>query len=187
MITRVVLIVLVAVWSIVPLSAQQITDADHDGIPDTWERLGFVDIHWPDGRQERLDLTKDGPISADHKDIFVLVAWMQDAKHTHKPDAKALQIVKDALLAAPIDNPDGLKGIRLHVYFAPMSVAEKALIGRVLANDVYDWTEFNQIKQKIFPAELRGVFHFCLFAHDIDPEHHSGIAKTIPGKDFIVS
>lgn len=165
----------------------QAKDADQDGIPDDWERLGFIDIQWPNGQPQRLDLTRDGPVSADHKDVFVLVAWMQDQTHTHKPDAKALQIVRDAFAAAPVSNPDGLTGIRLHIYLAPTAVAEKAQIGKMLPSGEYDWTEFDQIKKTVFPPKLRGVFHFCLFAHDIDAAHYSGVARTMPGRDFIVS
>jgi len=169
------------------LHAETIQDKDNDGIPDSWETTGFVNITLPDGTKQKLDLTKDGPLSPDHKDIFVWVAWMENSTHSHKPSPVALQIVKDAFAKAPIDNLDGKSGISLHVYFNSKAISEVSMLGTTDGDGNYSWTAFDKIKQQVFPKELEHVFHFCIFAHDIDTEHHSGMSKDIGGYDFIVS
>jgi uncharacterized repeat protein (TIGR01451 family) len=105
-------------------------DSDGDGLPNGWEIAG-IDIG-PDGRsvQPVVDGAPDlalgvSPFSADpnHKDIFVEVDWMDCAKggcegladqHSHAPVAHVLDDVTGAFAAAPVDNPDGTKGITLH-------------------------------------------------------------------------
>jgi hypothetical protein len=165
--------------------SQATVDKDNDGIPDAWETAGFVNITLPDGTVQKLDLTKDGPLSPDHKDIFVWIAWMEDATHTHKPSPTAIQIVKDSFAKAPVSNPDGKSGIRLHVYYSSVHIPEIPMLG-TWHSDQYDWTAFDNIKKKFFPKELEHVFHFCVFAHDIDDDHHSGFAD-IGGYRLIVS
>jgi hypothetical protein len=183
---KVVLIVVLMLWPTI-LLAQSFQDNDGDGIPDAWEKAGFVTIALADGTTKKLDLTKDGPLSADHKDIFVWVAWMEDAKHTHKPDPSAMQIVRDAFAKAPIANPDGTKGIRLHIYYNPTPIPEVAMLGSMDSNNNYNWAAFDAIKKQSLPAELAHVFHFCLFAHDFDSVHHSGLSRAFGAYDFIVS
>jgi len=161
------------------------TDAStaHDGIPDSWKKNGVeitIDRH-----MQHLDLPG---ASVKHKDIFVWIAWMENADHTHRPTDDALKVVQQAFARAPTTNPDGSTGIALHYLWAPAPITEQTRLGTTNpVTEYYDWTEFDKIKDQAFPAELKGVFFFCLFAHLMDSEHHSGIAKTIPGRDFIVS
>src|SRR6185503_4980900 len=85
-------------------------DADGDGLPDDWEQNGVtiegVNINLP-------------AMGADprHKDIFIQIDWMQTGPDglVLKPNAKALKMVTDAFKVAPVDNPDGKMGIRLHM------------------------------------------------------------------------
>jgi hypothetical protein len=172
-----------------PIQAGQIPlsqDMDSDGIPDDWEQNG-VDYTYPvDGSKHRLDLKGLGA-SPKHKDIFVWVAWMADDKHTHKPDPEALHIVEQAFGNSPIDNLDHYPGIDVHFVLAPASLPEQAVLGSVDSNGNYIWSQFDDLKKKYFPPELAGVFYFCVFAHNIDEEGHSGITKIIPGRDFIIS
>ncbi|HSW57756.1 MAG TPA: Ig-like domain-containing protein [Dehalococcoidales bacterium] len=88
-----------------------IEDRDGDAIPDPWE-------------QEGLDINNDGKIDLDlpamgasptRKDLFVEIDWMQDADHNHKPLKMAMEDVKKAFAQAPVNNPDGSKGINLHI------------------------------------------------------------------------
>jgi hypothetical protein len=162
-------------------------DSDNDGVPDEWKKNGFVDITLPSGQRQRLNLKQDGPLTAGRKDVFVWVAWMQDSKHSHKPDAKAMSIVREAFARAPVANADGSEGIRLHVFYSPVPLLEQAILGGATPTGEYDWTEFDKIKSNVFPKELEKVFRFCIFAHDIDPDHHSGMSKGIGSYDFIVS
>jgi hypothetical protein len=162
-------------------------DKDGDGIPDDWEVNGVDYTYPPDGSKHHLDLKNDYGASPQHKDIFVWIAWMEDATHTHKPEPEAIAIVKQAFANAPVQNIDGYPGVNLHVVFAPEPIPEKQVIGSVDADGNYDWSEYDALEQKYFPKELQGIFYFCLFAHDIDADHNSGITKNIPGREFIVA
>lgn len=107
-----------------------VIDADDDGLPDCWETSG-IDFDGDGG----IDLTLCVPVdtngdgvtdttacaSPTHKDLYVEIDYMQ----FHKPDPKALsqaqsvasvgvQSVREAFAVAPVSNPDGTKGIRIH-------------------------------------------------------------------------
>ena len=89
------------------------SDDDGDGLCDNWETLG-LDVDG-DGTID-LPLNKP-PYNADpeHKDLFVEVDYMADPNgHTEKPTNAALNMVKNAFAFAPVANPDGLRGVRLH-------------------------------------------------------------------------
>jgi hypothetical protein len=166
-------------------------DQDGDGIPDSWETSGVDYTYPPDGSLRHLDLKRMGA-SPRHKDIFVWVVWMEDASHTHLPSPEALQIVEKAFANATlIKNLDGYPGINLHIVLAPEPIPERAILGSSTTDAngdlIYYWSDFDDLKSKYFPKELADIFHFCVFAHDIDKGHHSGITKTIPGRDFIVA
>ncbi|MGH8249753.1 MAG: hypothetical protein ACREVI_03480 [Steroidobacteraceae bacterium] len=77
-----------------------IADADDDGIPDVWEESGFGE----------LDLPAMGA-TADHKDIFLEIDWLPG----RAPSQAAVRAVREAFAAAPLSNPDGTDGVRLHV------------------------------------------------------------------------
>jgi hypothetical protein len=162
-------------------------DVDGDGIPDDWEVNGVDYTYPPDGSKHHLDLKNEYGASPKHKDVFIWVAWMENPTHTHKPEPEAIAIAKQAFANAPLQNIDGYPGINLHVILAPEPIPEKQFIGSVDANRNYDWSEYDALELKYFPKELQGIFHFCLFAHDIDADHSSGITKNIPGREFIVS
>jgi hypothetical protein len=164
-------------------------DQDGDGIPDSWETNGVqVSLN---GVKKHLNL--DGA-SPRHKDIFVWVAWMEDATHSHKPTQQALDIVEAAFHAAPVhDNPDGKDGIELHVIFANdvfpdlKPLKEQATLGTSPGGD-YNWSEFYKLKKQVFPKELEGVFHFCAFIHEMGGQKGaSGMSPDIGAYDFIVS
>lgn len=167
--------------------AQGTQSDDGDGIPMAWKKAGFVTITLANGSVQRLDLTKDGPLTPGHKDVFVWVAWMEDKTHTHKPDSDGLKIVKSAFADAPIANSDGSSGIRLHIYYNSQPLQEVGTLGKINNDGTYNWAVFDLLKKQTFPKELNNLFHFCIFAHDIDAVHHSGISKYIGGYDFIVS
>ncbi|MGH6690920.1 MAG: hypothetical protein ACREF4_09610, partial [Gammaproteobacteria bacterium] len=111
-------------------AAGNVIDADNDGIPDCWETSG-IDFDG-DGVVDLqlcvpVDTNGDGIADAtecalpNHKDLFVEIDYMQG----RKPDPRALsqvqsvatvgvQSVREAFAAAPVANPDGSTGIRLH-------------------------------------------------------------------------
>lgn len=77
-----------------------IADADADGIPDVWELEGLGDLNLP-----AMGAT------ADHKDMFLEIDWLPG----RGPTQASVRAVKEAFARAPLSNPDGEPGIRLHV------------------------------------------------------------------------
>lgn len=153
-------------------------DRDGDGLPDEWEINGH----------NGLDLQAMGA-DPDHKDIFVEIDWMEVPcdglfcfrSHSHRPKENAIARVVEAFARAPVDNPDRNPGIRLHVD-----------LDTQLA-DIRDLTfrGFLDLRANHFTRNRRGVFHYSLFAHDLDPnlvnppaECQSGIAW---GSDFVAA
>jgi YVTN family beta-propeller protein len=190
-------------------------DDDGDGLLNDWETNG-------------LDLNSDGVIDLDlpamgadpmHIDIFVeidymvqpMVCWPLNCQpgHSHRPKPDGIERIVEAFDDAPVTNPDGSTGIRLHVDFGPDTImnpvtsqtwgglseseelthdSELGDITNVGGVNMYDWTEFDQIKQNHFSAEREPVFHYVVFAHDLgDLGGMSGIARGIPSSDCIVS
>ncbi|HEX6278360.1 MAG TPA: cellulose binding domain-containing protein, partial [Polyangiaceae bacterium] len=91
-------------------------DFDGDGLPDSWEidgvdgdADGVVDLTLPDADPE-------------HKDLYIEMDAMaclsgigcEDGAHDHMPALSHIQEVLDAFANAPVPNPDGTEGIRLH-------------------------------------------------------------------------
>src|SRR6185436_7556324 len=82
-------------------------DNDCDSLADIWETTGYdVDM---DGTPD-LDLKALGA-NPNHKDIFVELDYMQ----YHKPRTGVIPAIVTAFANAPIPNPDGLQGIKLHI------------------------------------------------------------------------
>ena len=162
-------------------------DRDADGILDQWETGGLDYTDPADGSTRRLDFKGMG-FSPQHKDILLYLAWMEspNGTHSHKPEPAVLTTVEDAFQRAPIANADGQRGIKLHVVMASAAVPEDAMLGAGSVQP-FDWTEFDAIKKSRLPASLSGTAFFVVFAHDISTVHHSGLARSIPGRDFIVS
>lgn len=183
------------------VSSPALIDTAGDGIPDDW-KINGVPITLPNGTSGRWDLKGRGA-SPNHKDVFVWIAWMEQGQYTHKPrmnrsglEAYALERVVKAFQNAPVANPDGTNGITLHLVYADAPVKHVNLLGTSDSNGVYDWTAFQKIKNASFPpalANLAKVFHYVLFAHQINvPDGNggnclSGISRDIPSFDFIVS
>lgn len=160
-------------------------DTDSDGLPDAWEVCG-VDT---DGDGEiDVDLAAMGA-KKDHKDIFIEVDWMSTPctslvcfkSHTHKPKDGVLEDVVEAFARSPLQNKDGSPGITLHVFLDE----EIDHIVRL------DYEQFLTIRETHFSRNRRLIFHYALFAHELDssvPDDgapcHSGVAF---GSDFIVT
>mgnify|MGYP005848548409 FL=1 len=99
-------------------------DTDGDGLLDNWEQFG-------------LDTDGDGAVDVDlpamgartdHMDIFVEVDWMQAAGHSHEPWQAAWIPVWHAFDDAPVRNPDGTTGIKLHVDTGTLYTANPAAL-----------------------------------------------------------
>lgn len=185
-------------------------DKDGDGLLDTWETSG-IDI---DG-DGTVDLTLPGA-TPDHKDLFVEVDYMDVTgadDHTHDPrrtpDRTVLAVnpmesVKAAFANAPVSNPDGTTGIRLH-YFVDEAIPETTPLAWGTLG-----TGFDAIKRGVPAGDCTGRFgtsgqrsdancknilrakklayRYAIFAHTLAHPRvgNSGVAER-GGNDFVVS
>jgi hypothetical protein len=154
-------------------------DQDQDGVPDSWESNG-VSITTLSGKKW-LDLKGD-KASPTAKDVYVWVDWMNASGHNHRPQEAAIQLVKDAFAA---------HNIGLHVFYADKyfnkPLKEVDPLGST-SDDEYDWSEFDKRRDERFPKELRGKFHYALFAHLMGGQGtSSGMSRDFGAYDFIVS
>ena len=95
--------------------------------------------------------------------------------------------------------PTADNGIRLHVQLDQQIPHQPSIT--IVENKKQTWKEFNQLKEEYFGTTneqldtnriqiLRAksiVYHYVIFAHKYDGSGSSGIARSIPGNDFIVS
>ncbi len=106
-------------------------DTDCDALPDDWEINGYQYVD-SSGTTHIVDLPAMGA-HPDHKDIFVEADWMADTSEctllffgcvarSHKPYAVALELVTQAFTDSPVNNPDGVSGIDLHIDAGPNSI-----------------------------------------------------------------
>ncbi len=176
-------------------------DQDNDGLFDIWETQGGG-----------IDANDDGTIDLDlyalgarpnHKDLFVEVDAMTGlAPVGISPIAAvvnaglntntSLDLVVDAFLNAPLDNPDGQSGIRLRVALDETNLTREAWPNA--------WSKFNSAKQAHFgtPAQRADAnaanilaakklaYRYCIFAEQYGGASSSGLAE-LPGDDFMVT
>ena len=181
-------------------------DTDGDGLPNAWEENG-------------LDFDGDGEIDLDlpalgadpnRKDVFVeidtmlgraptpiedeeLFARIREAGLT--PTGTSLDFVTASFLNAPVVNPDGSEGVRLHLQLdeidIPLQEFNKAL---------GPWTEYAAIKRERFGTAderqsdnwnlsereaKRLVYRYTMFADRFQGSRDLGIAET-PGNDILI-
>lgn len=178
-------------------------DTDGDGLLDCWE-TGGVDANG-DGTIDLVlyDDDGDGTVeaselpSAMHKDIYVEIDYMAQ----HQPLATAVSDVVAAFAAAPVGNPDGTTGIRLHVIVDEQAIAHNAQFSfQPCAPAAAGAPDFDAVKSASFgrSGERSGanavnvlnakrlVFRYGMFVHNMAGTTSSGCAE-LPGNDFVVS
>jgi hypothetical protein len=69
------------------------------------------------------------------------------------------RIVQDVFSSAPVDNPDGKKGINLHIEIGP------SIRTNVVPST---WDQFDTFKNQYLPASKRSTHHYCLFTGQIN-------------------
>lgn len=189
------------------------TDSDGDGLLDTWETNGLdVDA---DGNID-VDLKAMGA-TPDHKDLFVEVDWMDKPNtcilwmcwgaRSFAPQDRALRDVQESFSAAPVTNPDGRNGVRIHIDSGPDSimnpdtgqkwgtlskanaVAHTRSLGSRDSNGDYNWTAFNHLKSSNFVKAREDVFHYSLYADTYAGSGSSGIANvgSVAGDSFLLT
>lgn len=191
------------------------TDRDGDGLLDVWETDGYdADA---DGVVD-VDLPAMGA-DPDHKDLFVEIDWMARqagciwvicwGAKDFSPNQDAVNDAVATMAAAPVPNPDGASGIRLHVDAGPGSVMNPVTGGtwgaRSRANAVpwqsslgsfngageYQWGEFNALRDTHLQQARRDIFHYTIFADTYGGSGSSGIAQVtsanFEGDSFLVT
>ncbi len=175
-------------------------DTDDDALPDTWEENGIDG----DGDGD-VDLAlHEPPYNADpqHKDVFVEVDYMA----AHAPQPTTLADVTTAFDNAPVDNPDGTTGVRLHALLgesvttiAPVRFLDRSpgaaddfddlKLGGAAACDGFFGTAAERAGTNCAAvlAARKLAFHYAVFGHSYaEAPTSSGIAE-LPGNDFMVT
>lgn len=180
-----------------------LTDSDGDGLFDIWETVG-IDLNNNGDLNDPGDLDLPA-LGADplHKDIFLEFDWMIG----QEPSAAAIQALKQAFAAAPIDaggiaNPDGQPGINLWIDTGNLVESSGTLVGDNLGGgnaiaplpiadlvtdtDSDGITDFNEVKnnpaQGNFNISRRLAFHYAISAQ---PGGFGGGWGEVGGNDFI--
>jgi hypothetical protein len=175
-------------------------DTDGDGLLDRWERHGLTvgGVH--------VDLPAMGA-DPERKDVFVEVDWMEQPGHSHRPDPAAIAAAVQAFADAPVPNPDGSTGVRLHVDYGPdapltwapggpttwgalsrgEAVPHVDDLGGNILFFLYDWSAFDAIKAASFEDARLAAFHYNLWAHKYGGGTSSGLSRGIGASDFLVS
>jgi hypothetical protein len=105
-----------------------------------------------------------------------------------KPDLK--RIVKAFKKAPFADNPDGKKGIRIHLDAGDARGKKYDLGGNLVPHDPDlnpVQTEFNALKSANFDAKRAKIFHYMIWAHGYGGGSSSGLSFGIPADSFIVT
>ena len=91
-------------------------DTDSDGLYDHWERAGGgVDINLDGSIDLNLNAMGADPM---HKDVFLEIDWLKPDFDTHRnfsPQAAALTTFINQFANAPLNNPDGIMGVKVHI------------------------------------------------------------------------
>ncbi|WP_432884440.1 hypothetical protein ACQPYH_43875 [Kribbella sp. CA-245084] len=159
------------------------TDTDGDSLPDAWETNGY-------------DANGDGVVDVDlpamganpkKKDLFVEMDYMSG----RLASTAALDRIVQVFASAPVSNPDGTTGVKIHLDAGAARGAAYNLGG---GNEVtYDddlnpsATQTNAIKAANFAAVRKAVFHYMIWGDSYDGGCSSGQAFNIPNDTFIVT
>jgi hypothetical protein len=136
-------------------------DSDHDGLPDGWEYRGVVGV-------------KHYDLSLRHRNVLVWVDW--NSKSELPEDFTS---IVEAFDNAPVENPDGQRGIKL--------ILEIAGSPANVITDAPDTADAIIRRRRVLGA-ARTMMHYMIWSDQIDAAKHSGIAiEGTHGPDFIVS
>ncbi len=175
-------------------------DSDGDGLLDCWETNGIT----IDGVTFQLcvDANNNGVFDpgecADprHKDAFVEIDYMP----FHRPDPTAVDRVVQAFAAAPVDNPDGTQGIRLHVqvndefpqhadFLSLVPCSGPPLAGHAIFDELkaaFFGTAAERADPRLLLAK-RFAFRYGIFAHNLSSAGSTSGCAEVPGNDFVIT
>lgn len=152
----------------------QNADTDGDALLDGWE------VHGVNG----IDLQTLGA-SPLRKDIFIEMDFMTRDTATNglAPNDGVLDMIRDVFASALVQNPDGSRGISIHLERGN-EVPHDGNLNPAL-------TEFSAIKRVHFSQDRAPVFHYMIWADAYTGADgsttSSGNAFNIPNSDFIVT
>ncbi|HEY7159897.1 MAG TPA: hypothetical protein VH815_01500, partial [Acidobacteriota bacterium] len=125
--------------------------------------------------------------------------WFIVNGRSMKPRPGFVEFVQSVFAAAPVLNPDGTQGIRIHVELSQGIRTNQTVLGYCLTDstDTYSWNQFDFYKSLYFTPSKRSTHHYCLFIQDYGDKNgkattSSGISRNgdnfVAGaSDFIVS
>lgn len=149
------------------------SDSDGDGLPDAWEVDGLPDLDLPG--------MGAGPL---HKDLFVEMDWMESPEYSLAPGPGVAPRLEAIFAAAPVDNPDGSPGIRLHLF----------LDSQVPWRDVLDVEEgaaaFAELEAEHLSPGRVPAFHYMIWVDRIlrgGSTGPTGFSFGIPHSRFVVA
>lgn len=132
-----------------------------------------------------------------HKDIFVEIDWLVVNGKSMKPRKGFDAIVEDIFDSAPVKNPDGTTGIKIHLNYSDGIQINNNALGYFDSKGQYVWDDYDLIKSYYFTPSRYYTHHYALFIKDIgglsgEPLGWSGISRngssfTAGASDFIVA
>ena len=180
-------------------------DTDGDGLLDCWENDG-IDFDGDGTIDLKLyDVDGNGTIETsedadpNHKDIYLEIDWMAQ----HQPNAMAVTDVITSFGNAPVANPDGTLGIRLHIQTDEQALnhnnnfAFEPCTGSAITGvPDFDATKLNSFGTATERANAntvnilnakRFVFHYNLWVHGLLGKGNQSGCAEVPGNDFVTS
>lgn len=147
--------------------------------------IGFAADSDGDGLSDSVEVSMRS--NPRHKDIYVYITPFIWKGKNMAPREGFSTIINDFFSSAPVDNPDGKKGIKVHLEIGP-SIRTNVVPA--------SWDQFDAFKNQYLPASKRNTHHYCLFTGQINfggELSMSGISRNDPAafrrgaSDFIVS
>ncbi len=181
------------------------TDTDGDALLDCWETNG-IDFDGDGTIDLQLyDVDGDGTIQAseaadpNHKDIYIEADWMAQ----HQPNATAVNNVIASFASAPVANPDGTTGIRLHIQTDEQALTHNNNLafepctgpagGGTPDFDTTKTASFGTAAERAAANSVnilnakRFISHYTLFVHNLLGLGGTSGCAELPGNDFVVS
>ncbi|WP_020409939.1 choice-of-anchor L domain-containing protein [Hahella ganghwensis] len=176
--------------------AQEIEDADSDGLLDDWETFG-VTVELPGGGTEFVNLPAMGA-DPNVKDLFIELDWMEEAGViTYRPIPEVLDKVIAAYAALGINvhidagadsimNPDtGETWAEAGITSESNNVGLISTLGSSSSGQ-YNWSAFDELKEDHFPVSRRNIFHYGIIGHNSPFSGVSAISRSLNASDFFV-